>query len=534
MSLSQSSEPGSRTRAGASSTNIPDLVKIGSVPTNTAIDVETSILEPVSFSQEQCHFVLSNKGILHSNSRITFSTLGDFGALVAGRGDYAFFPGGVGVHSLISRCRLSVGGKTVSEIEDFAHWMAYESTFISNETNKEREQVLNSRIINLSPDLTERGVEATAKFDDAGTQANNKESVDTATTVSVDNGKDYGNMGAQQRLVPGPIVPPALDTDLVAQRDVYDFQQDINKPIFSILLADLFPFLKMNQLPLFMLKEQVSITLTFTPMAIGAAAAAGVTTGATNSQRLVVEGEVNTANVNQDVQIDRNNVKMIADYIYYPQDLMTQYAEANKNMQFTYIDYQFVKRTVAPGDFTSQLIQNVGGAGRIVNKVVVQTSTDATPQPTTKQQSKTLLSAYESSGPAVSATTAGQVSTNLRYNDLFLFPIDVTNSARHFHNILVAEDKMPMVGRDLYSGQGQLSTGSATGPFFAGYGGDISTRSRFFHLAYRLNRNERVNSRGIEIYDKRTTMSESATLRVWIQVVRTATLSDGVLEVAYA
>ena len=93
---------------------------------------------------------------------------------------------------------------------------------------------------------------------------------------------------------------------------------------------------------------------------------------------------------------------------------------------------------------------------------------------------------------------------------------------------------MPMLGRDLYSGQGQLSTAAVVGPFFAGYGGDISTRSRFFHLAYRLNRNERVNSRGIEIYDKRTTMGDSATLRVWLQIVRTATLSDGVLEVAYA
>ena len=58
---------------GPSPSQIPDIIKIGSVPSDTSIDVETSILEPVSFSQSQCHFVLENKGILHSNSRITLA-----------------------------------------------------------------------------------------------------------------------------------------------------------------------------------------------------------------------------------------------------------------------------------------------------------------------------------------------------------------------------------------------------------------------------------------------------------------------------
>lgn len=58
-------------------TQIPDLVKIGSVSTDTAINVQTDILDPVIFSESQARFVLENKGILHSNSRITFSTEGD-------------------------------------------------------------------------------------------------------------------------------------------------------------------------------------------------------------------------------------------------------------------------------------------------------------------------------------------------------------------------------------------------------------------------------------------------------------------------
>ena len=44
--------------------SIPDLIKIGSIPSNTAIEVETSVLEPVVFSQDFCRFVFQNKGCL--------------------------------------------------------------------------------------------------------------------------------------------------------------------------------------------------------------------------------------------------------------------------------------------------------------------------------------------------------------------------------------------------------------------------------------------------------------------------------------
>ena len=529
MSLAQSSVPGSRTSSAATSTTIPDLVKIGTIPTNTAIDVETSILEPVSFSQSQCHFVLANKGILHSNSRITFSTEGDFGVLTAGASPgYATFPPGVGVHSLISRCRLAVGGKTVSEIEDFAHWMGYESTFISNETNKEREQVLNSRVINLSPNLSERGEAAGQDYDGAGVGAGNLESVTEALTVGLDNGTDF-QYSDSRFLFLNQLRLPLKDEVIKATRDAHDFQKDVNKPIFSILLADLFPFLKMNQLPLFMMKEQVSVTLTFTPKS---APGTGAAAGQVNSSRLVPLGTVTAAAVVDDVDIDRTNVKMIADYIYYPQDLMAQYAAANSTMGFTYVDYQFVKRTVSAADFTGQLIQNLGGAGRIVNKVVIQTSRDLAGSGA-RPQTLSLLGPFESDGPAVSTTTAGSVTTNLRYNDLFLYPIDVSNAARHFHNVMTAEGRMPMVSRDLYSGQGQLTTGAAE-PTFMRYSGDSSIRSKFFYTAYRLNRNERVNSRGVELYDQRTTMGATTTLRAWLQVVRQAQLKDGIMEVSYA
>ena len=55
------------------SSNVPDLLRVGTIPDNTAIDVETDILDSVVFNQTFCRFQLQNKGILHSNSKISIS-----------------------------------------------------------------------------------------------------------------------------------------------------------------------------------------------------------------------------------------------------------------------------------------------------------------------------------------------------------------------------------------------------------------------------------------------------------------------------
>jgi len=501
---------------------IPDLVKIGTIPSDTAIDVATEILEPVSFSQSEARFVLSNKGILHSNSRITMAVDKDV-FTNPGTGEDSFFPINIGIASLLQRVRLTVGGKTVSELEDFNHYFAYESNFITPENNKEREQVFGARIgLGTRPTLTERQ----ADYKVAGVSTNNVESINEAESICIDNGKDFDyNSGGNTFLAGGPgngVLPKA-------SRNVHDYQDTFNKGVFSILIADLFPFLKMNQLPLFMLKEQVMIHLTFAPRT-----SLGLGLGGGTSTRIsTTNGDLGDA----DATILRDDVKMVADYIFYPQEMMAQYAQANANMSFSYVDYQFVKRTVSQSEFSNQLIQNVGGAGRIVNKVCVQVE---------NKQPGDLgpINNYGSDSPLVTATGVGTVETNLRYNDLFLFPIDVTNSARQFHNLLMTEGRIPHICRDFYSGQGQLAKEAVFGafedfPMGSAYGGGTSAlaidlRSRANWHCYRLNRNERVNSRGIEIYDKRLTMASASTLRAWVQVVRQAQLSDGVMEVAYA
>ena len=45
-------------QGGLQGTQIPDLMKIGSAPVNTNMDVETDILEPVVFSESFARFRL--------------------------------------------------------------------------------------------------------------------------------------------------------------------------------------------------------------------------------------------------------------------------------------------------------------------------------------------------------------------------------------------------------------------------------------------------------------------------------------------
>ena len=59
---------------------------------------------------------------------------------------------------------------------------------------------------------------------------------------------------------------------------------------------------------------------------------------------------------------------------------------------------------------------------------------------------------------------------------------------------------------------------------------------QYFYQAHRLNRNERINSRGIEL---ETTYSDldggvDFTQRVWIEIVRSATLKNGMFDCYYA
>ena len=466
---------------------VPDLLKVSPMETSTATDVETSITEPVVISDKFCRFVLLNKGILHSHSKITL-------AVTKPDTNDRFYAPNVGVASLIKRCALKVGTKTLQEIDGYNYLTAYKSLFINNEHQLERELVQSGRSICHE-----------FRYNDATDTDGGAVNDTKAFTYGLSTGKEYN--GDDVRLP--------------------QFANVKNEPVFQIALSELFPMLKQTQLPLYMMKEQVSIELHFADQDDRAQSASGVAAAATYA-------------------IDQDEVKFIADYIYYPQNMMDAYAEANQQITINHFDYRHSKTSLTSAVAAQQNIRNLGGAGRIVTKVITGVQSDNTDQRSTTGQYHAMVPTpdYTFGETPTGAKENGSITYNIKYNDKFLYPIDVKNSARHFHNVAQAEGVPPFVTREEYSSEGVALTDDE----FMGYkqsngragnqAGGNGIFGRFGWLSNRLNRNERVNSRGIECFFKYESLStdgaDAYTQRSWLELVKITQLNGGYIFTALA
>ena len=484
MTTSNSTEMSSAP-VGATASQIPDLLKIGSVDTNTAISVDSDILDPVISNPNFMRYRLQNKGILHSNSKLTFS-------VEASGGVDAFYPLNVGVMSLIERCRLSIGTKTLCETQDFAHFSGFRSMFVNPEHNKQRESVTTSRQMCRKWNYN----------NGANASTNGSESNNQAEDFIIDIGRDPDNFGVN------------FENQNV---ELFNYQLIENKPVFQIPLSELFPFLKMNQLPLYMLKEEVTIELFFQT---------------DNGNRACI-GTAGTAD--QTYTINRDDCALVADYIYYPTEMMEAYANANRNMSFSYVDYRLARHTIngLNGEVNTQIL-NVGGAGRVVNKLFFGLSTSGNGE--TRLFNNYSAHGVEDAEPTGVATDGyGTFIHNVKYNDNLLYPVDINNTARIFHNISQAEGGVPFISKSEFTSEGDLVSVSN----FMGHTLTTSLDNEQFYVEDRLNRGERINSRGIELYNTWNYLqdeeaSRNYTMRCWLEVVRFATLSDGFMTIGFA
>lgn len=483
--MTPSSEMGQPALPSSAPGPIPDLVKIGSVDTNTAISVDTDVLDPIVSNTNFMRYRLQNKGILHSNSKLTFS-------VTAGGGIDAYYGLGVGVMGLIERCRLVVGTKTLCETQDFAHFQGFKSMFVNPEHNKQRESVTTGRQM-CRKWLYDNGQNA---------WGGSSQSSFNASTFTIDIGRE-----------PDKFNKSVTNTDV----RLFKYQLIDNVPVYQIPLSELFPFLKMNQLPLYMMKEEVTIEIFFQD----------------NQKLRACIGASGTAD--QTYTVNTTDCQMIADYIYYPQEMMLAYQSANPKMSFSYVDYRIARHTVvgASGTTNTQIL-NVGGAGRVVNKLFFGLSTSGVDQ-------ESILNNFCAQGvqaPDLVGTTAdryGEFTHNVKYNDHLLYPVDVKNRARVYHNITQAEGGVPFISKSEFTDEGDLATSSK----FMGQVVDTSIENQSFYVEDRLNRGERINSRGIELYNTWNYLQDDAatknfTLRCWLELVRFATLEQGYMTIGYA
>tara|TARA_R110000824_G_scaffold242320_2_gene430989 strand:+ start:2953 stop:4368 length:1416 start_codon:yes stop_codon:yes gene_type:complete len=467
---------------------IPDLLRIGSIPSNLNMSVETGILDPVVQNDNFIRFNMKRAGFLHSNSKLVLSLSKNSATAAAATtalaaGQHTFFPPNVGVGSLIERVRLLSGNTVIQEIQDWSHLQAFKSTLISNENNKEREQYTTGRVINLELDYKKPGDE------------------DEADGISIGNGLEYSNAAVA-----------TYDTTLTNwSRDLPRQFYLEHEPTYQISLSDLCPFLKQTQLPLFMFEEEIFLEITYTDQ----------------DRRTVMNPEQTADDATVRYSVNQAESKLIIDYITYPNETMEAWANANKNLQFQYTDYELSKFTVSKSAANSGIIRNIGGAGRVVNKCLMALSRDALGQ-------EKLCGNNEAIHPVYHATTSQErVITNLRYNDEYLYPIDVKNDAYHFNNCLQSEGQPLMITRDMYCGQGN-ATGLRKFEGIAIANAANGIKNDFFYQSLKLNKNPRINQKGIELYQTIIdTEDVASTMRVWIEVMKVATLVDGKLRSTY-
>jgi len=474
---------------------IPNLIKIGEIPSSYGQVLQTDIIDPATFSQSRCRFTLNRvAGFLHSDSKITL------GVISAGNVS-GYYPLNIGVASLIKSATLRIGSHTVSTTEDFGQFHAYQSMFISNEDNKEREQYLSQRVINHG--MVYNSVPATYSSTSAA-----KYGLDAGRNPNVKSDTGIGNT----ELLP------------FQQHDDTSFQSISEAPVYSIYLSDLFSFLKTHQLPAFMINQEIHIDLEFVEPTTGLG-------GGVQSQRLCVSEA--SAAPETGYQISELECKLIYDSISYDGEVMRKFAEQNKNLTFQYVDYRLAKRTGAVdtgvdpvvNPFQS-LVFSVGGNGRLVSKVLFGI------QQNSNFVAKSMLNGYLAK--STSRAAGNETAINLRYNDRYEFSDTRSNKALLFHTTQASEGMVPMVSKDEY---GDPAVSNLTTDTFEGHAQNssaIGLGRNFNWIAIRPNRAERINNQGIDLEFSRQLDTGSYTLRCYLEMLKVATIVDGEFSAAFA
>jgi len=451
---------------------LPDLLRVAPFDMRTDMRVETSILDPVVNTESNCRFVIPNKGILNSaTARI------NLGVKCSGEGAdkvAVFLPLANGVYSMVNRAVLKVGTKVLSEIVDLNYYMAYRSNLLHSETVKNIESVVSGR--GLSYGVNPYNLTATSQQ----TNLSNAYSY-TSRAGANTNQNDYN------------LDVPYYSNMLLTQ--------EVN---FQLSLKELFPILSQWNLPLFMMKEQVSIELFYSD----------------NEEHTTVDRVQNTTHTAV-VVANTNKCFLICDYIYYDEEKMNIIAERqNANPVFDYVEHQLVKSSIADNPAGASFIRNVGGAGQYVNKIMSMNN-----QILNKEGNMTtILGPYASGTPDV-----GSLAYNLIYNDVRLFPVNVSNLAHVASNIQYAEVialQVPIA---------HFTKGKVASPAQTCVNIDIPTGcdgKRFFITTKLLN-NNRINQRGVLLQQHATFNGVNTINRSYLELLKGMKLVNGYLETMF-
>ena len=460
--------------------NQPALIQLQSLPVNTAQSVESDVLEPLTFSQTEAVWEFAPKGFLHPSSTLVVGFENNANLNTA----FPFV--NIGIHSLVRRAVLrTTAGRVICNCEDWSHLQSIKSMLINNSTNKNKEQYLSGR------------------------QVDYEVVVDKNSSTLSTNGYGLSN-GLEYNL---------RSTDALEGLSAQPHLKHSAGSTLQIKLHDLFPYMKSgNQLPLYLLpNERIQVQLFWTD----------------TKQRIAVPSSAD-AQFQQELKLDKAKCKIISDHVFYPAEVMDKIRNEYQGggRTFEYVDYRLSKQSISQAKAEEESTRNIGGAGMVVNKVLwgFQNPNDTT---------KSLCGLFHNEGGDMFANgNATTLTSNLYMNGEYLYPIDVENEARHFHNLKEACGMVPFVSRQTYCGSGVGGLNSEAEGEFEGRKVDVDLGGKFFAQGFSLTGlNTRVDTKGIDIKSALDLPAlavapaiQTYTQRAWLEIRRYLIIKDGHLE----
>ena len=266
------------------------------------MNVESSVLEPIICTDTNCRWVLNNAGILSRDSVIQFQL-----TVPTAQSGIGFLPTSAGIYGLIRSATLRIGARKINTIEDAAFFKAMTHSYDTPSYRTNRTRILKGINTTVLPTPSAPNVAAGGKFILAGSDLVNEGQVE----------QDY-----QMRLT------DSADTT----------------PCWSIRLAELFPILWDIELPLFLLKDEVAIDLTFRTQKAADVASGGVGTlccfedsGAGSPANMILAT----------CSLVKSSCLLYQDLIYYVNERMEEIASAVNAKDGFLLDYTDVIQNVA-------------------------------------------------------------------------------------------------------------------------------------------------------------------------------------------
>ena len=133
----------------------------------------------------------------------------------------------------------------------------------------------------------------------------------------------------------------------------------------------------------------------------------------------------------------------------------------------------------------------------------------------------------DNSGDLLSQFPASDIEMQLKYNDRNLFPRPIKSTAELFSFVQASEGVPPFILKEEWDG---TRSTSVTADTLEGYALNAELKYAPKHYyAVKLNRGERVNSRGVELEMNMTMAANTPamTQRAWLEVAKVITLKDG-------